>query len=54
MFFEPSIVNSKGDELLKVSSKLSLRKVIRLLIGEAACQMKTAMLFKSPDYNFQC
>ena len=52
MFFEPSILNSKGDEILKVSSKLSLRNFIRLLIGDAACQMKTAMLFKSPDYHF--
>lgn len=49
MFFKPSTVISKGDEMLKVSSKLSLRKFIRLLIGDAACQMKTAMLFKSPD-----
>ena len=32
MSFEPSIVNSKGDDMLKDSSKASLRKFIRLLI----------------------
>ena len=34
--------------MLEPSSKASLLERIRWLMGEAACQMKTAMLFKSP------
>ena len=52
MSFKPSKVTPKGDEMLKVSSKVSPRKFIRLLIGEADCQMNTAMLFKSPSIIF--
>ena len=48
MFLEFPVVNSKSDDMLKPSSKTSLAKFIRWLIGEAACQMKTAILFKSP------
>ncbi len=48
MFLKLPVVSSKSDDMLKPSSKPSLVKPIRWLIGEAACQMKTAMLFKSP------
>ena len=49
MFFKLPVVISKSDDKLKPSSKTSLAKFMRLLIGEAACQMKTAILFKSPS-----
>ena len=53
MSFKPSIVNSKGDDDMLIDfSKASLRKFIRLLIGDADCQMNTAMLFKSPIDHF--
>ena len=48
MFFKLPVLNSKSDDMLKPSSKTLLAKFMRWLIGEAACQMKTAMLFKSP------
>lgn len=48
MFLRLPVLNSKSDDMLKSSSKTSLVKLIRWLIGEAACQMKTAMLFRSP------
>lgn len=35
--------------MLKDPSKISLSMFIRLLIGEADCQMNTAMLFRSPN-----
>ena len=53
MSFKLSIVNSKGDDMLEDPSKSSLRKFIRLLIGEAACQMNTAILFRSPSIIFK-
>ena len=48
MFLRLPELNSKSDDMLESSSKSSLLKLIRWFIGEAACQMKTAMLFKSP------
>ena len=53
MSFKPSIVNSEGDDMLKDSPEASPKKFIRLLIGEPACQMNTAMLFRSPG-TFLC
>ena len=48
MFLKLSEENSKRDDILKASSKTPCVDFMRWLIGEAACQMKTAILFKSP------
>ncbi len=48
MFLKLSVENSKSDDIFQASSKTPLVKLIRWLIGDAACQMKTAILFKSP------